>query len=308
MSRRFSGRGALSLGTVAGVAALCVAGSVAIAIALHVPGWERTARALTNPKDQLAAENQIFTTLIQLAGGMVVVTGLYFTAKTIYVAQEGQITDRFNKAIDHLGAEVLAVRLGGVYALARIAADSPRDAPTIVEIFASFLREAARDSATRTPTDGKAILNLLGTAAWARDRVTDLTGCRFNGLMMEKLDMRHALLEDAVFHDCRLPGTRFDGASLLGADFSDCYLRGCSFKGCDAQVAIFENTSLRDATFAGAKIFGARFGSASLLGANFDEATGAIRQQFDDAIVDESTQLPKFDAVKKPAGKGGAQA
>jgi hypothetical protein len=304
MSPRFSGRGRLSLGTVAGVAALCVAGSVAIAIAVHVPGWERTARALPDAKDQLAAESQIFTTLIQLAGGMVVVTGLYFTAKTIYVAQEGQITDRFNKAIDHLGAEALAVRLGGVYALARIAADSPRDGPTIVEIFASFLREAATDTATRTPTDVKAILNLLGTAAWARSLVMDLKGCRFSGLMMEKLDMRNALLEDAVFRDCRLPGTRFDGASLLGTDFSDCYLRGCSFKGCDAQVANFESASLRDATFAGAKIFGARFGSASLLGADFDEATGAIRQQFNDAIVDETTHLPKFEAVNRPASNG----
>jgi uncharacterized protein YjbI with pentapeptide repeats len=170
--------------------------------------------------------------------------------------------------------------------------------------YKSFLRETATDTATRTPTDVKAILNLLGTAAWARGLVMDLKGCRFSELMMEKLDMRNALLEDAVFRDCRLPGTRFDGASLLGTDFSDCYLRGCSFKGCDAQVANFESASLRDAMFAGAKIFGARFGSASLLGANFDDATGAIRQQFNDAIVDETTHLPKFEAVNRPASNG----
>lgn len=293
MSQRLRNSG----GRAIAAAVLCVAVSVVVAAGIKLPGWERKANALPDAKDQLAAETAIFTTLIQLAGGLVVVTGLYFTSRTIFVAQEGQITDRFNKATEHLGDDKLAVRMGGIYALARIAADSARDAVTIVEIFASFVREAAVDPTKLTTADVRAIVTILGTEDWARDTVIDLRGCRFAGLNLKGLDLRGALLGDAVFRDCRLPEARFDGASLLAADFTDAYLRDCSFRECDVQVANFENTSLRSANFAGANLFGAKFGSSSLLGANFMGATGAIRQQFDEAIVDGSTRLPEFEVL-----------
>jgi hypothetical protein len=297
MRRRLRNFGGRTFRGVIAVAALCIAVGVVVAVGVKVPAWERKANALPNAKDQLAAETEIFTTLIQIAGGLVVVTGLYFTSRTIYVAQEGQITERFNKAIDHLGDETLAVRMGGIYALARIAADSARDAATIVEIFASFVREATAGTTTLTPADVRAIVTILGTTDWARDTVIDFRGCRFVGLNLERLDLRNALLGDTVFHDCRLPGTKFDGASLLAADFADANLRDCSFRGCDVQVANFENSSLRSASFVGASLFGAKFGSSSLLGADFEGATGAIRQQFEEAIVDETTRLPKFDGL-----------
>lgn len=290
-----------ALRTVLAWIVLCAAGSVIVLVGVEVPGWMRKAGELPTRKDQLEAQNQIVTTLIQLAGGLVVVTGLYFTARTIYVSQEGQITERFNKAIDHLGADKLAMRLGGIYALARIAADSPKDAATIVEIFAAFLRESATEVGAKTAADGKAILVLLGTAEWARAAVVDLRGCRFQEVSAEGLDFENALLDDAVFRDCRLPQGRFDGASLLAADFANCYLRQCSFKGCHARVANFAGAYLRGASFEGADIFGAKFDSASLLAANFDGAAGAIRQQFEDAVVDESTKLPEFKALEGPA-------
>jgi hypothetical protein len=53
------------------------------------------------------------------------------------IAREGQITDRFTKAIAQLGEqgpEKLAVRLGGIYALERIARDSERDHWPMMEV------------------------------------------------------------------------------------------------------------------------------------------------------------------------------
>ena len=58
--------------------------------------------------------------------------------------REGQITERFTHAIDQLGNTGVDVRLGGIYALERIANDSPRDRETIFEVLAAFIRERSR--------------------------------------------------------------------------------------------------------------------------------------------------------------------
>jgi hypothetical protein len=277
---------------------------VVVLLAMKVPGWERNISMLPEMKDRIAAQNAVVQTMLQFAGGAVVLTGLYFTSRTLYVSQQGQITGRFNDAIEHLGAISLAVRLGGIYALARIAADSARDAATIVEILSAYLRDATAGAATglvpgaSSPADVRAVLMLLGTAEWARSAVIDLRGCRFAGLMVDALNLRGAMLDEAVFSECRMPGSVFESASLVATDFSEAYLRDCSFRGCDMKVANFTGATLRNADFSGANVFGVKFDQASLIGANFGGATGGIRQQFDDAIVDTTTRLPAFEAVR----------
>lgn len=93
---------------------------LAIALLVHVPQWESSVRQISAVKDRVEAENELLKTLLQLAGGALLIVGFYFTWKTIRVSQEGQITDRFSKAIDHLGSTSLEIRLGGIYALVRI--------------------------------------------------------------------------------------------------------------------------------------------------------------------------------------------
>lgn len=282
---------------------LCLVIGVVVALAVKLPGLEHDIHALPQ-KDQIAAQNALLQTMLQFAGGAVVLTGLYFTSRTLYVSQQGQITGRFNDAIEHLGAASMAVRLGGIYALARIAADSARDAATIVEILSAYLRDATApppagpvQGASRLEADVQAVLILLATAEWARSAVIDLRGCRFAGLTTDRMDLRGALLDEAAFYECRMPGSVFDGASLVATDFSEAYLRECSFRGCDAKVAKFTGAHLRHSDFAGANVFGANFDQAYLIGASFDGATDGIRQQFDEAILDETTKLPEFETV-----------
>ena len=66
--------------------------------------------------------------------------GLIYTAKTLQAAQEGQITDRYTKAVEQLASPAVDVRLGGIYALQRLAADSPRDRSTVRNVLAAFVR------------------------------------------------------------------------------------------------------------------------------------------------------------------------
>jgi hypothetical protein len=66
---------------------------------------------------------------------------LVLTTRTYRLTQQGQFADRYTKAIAQLGDDKLDVRLGGIYALERIAIDSKRDHPTVVEVLSAYVRE-----------------------------------------------------------------------------------------------------------------------------------------------------------------------
>ena len=96
--------------------------------------------------------------LAQIAGGGALLFGLYFTWRRVEISQrtldatrDQQVTERFTRAIDQLGATddktgkpKVEIRLGGIYALERIARDSPeRDYSTVMEVLTAYARENA---------------------------------------------------------------------------------------------------------------------------------------------------------------------
>ena len=135
--------------------------------------------AVRDRKDRVDLESKSRQTLAQIVGGVVLLGGLYITAQTLRTTQEGQITDRFTKAIDQLGKDNMAVRLGGIYALERIARDSEYDHPAVIEVLTTFVREQTQgrletsrswlatllpkdQDASQPPADIQAILTVLG--------------------------------------------------------------------------------------------------------------------------------------------------
>ena len=106
------------------------------------PQWQtrHLAGQGVEPKDrhQLADANR--RTIMQMLGGVFLIVGVYNTLGTLNVAREGQITDRFAKAIELLGSAdensepQMVLRLGAIYSLERIARDSPRDHWTVMEV------------------------------------------------------------------------------------------------------------------------------------------------------------------------------
>jgi len=67
-------------------------------------------------KDQFSIENEARKTLATILGAIVVLTGAYSTWQNIKVVQEGQITDRFTKAIEQLGAVKASSEMTGISA------------------------------------------------------------------------------------------------------------------------------------------------------------------------------------------------
>ena len=65
------------------------------------------------------------------------------TNRQLRVTGQGQVTDRYNAAITHLGDSSVDVRLGGIYALQRIMQDSSRDQTTVVAVLCAYVRDHA---------------------------------------------------------------------------------------------------------------------------------------------------------------------
>jgi hypothetical protein len=89
-----------------------------------------------------------------------------------HLAEQGQITERFTRAIDQLGSDHLDVRLGGIYALERIARDSPGNRSTIGEVLTAYIRGHA-PWPPRLP-DQPPIEAAIETVAFLRLRAPDV--------------------------------------------------------------------------------------------------------------------------------------
>jgi uncharacterized protein YjbI with pentapeptide repeats len=210
--------------------------------------------------DELKAQNDVRTTLLQALAGVVLVLGAYFTYRQVMlsraqlqIAQQEQITERFTRAIDQLGHTGPDVRLGGIYALERIARDSPADRATIGEVLTAFVRTHASWPAqpadqqdvtapidevpelqVRAP-DVQACLTVLGRGGFAppaegQDRLdlhaVDLRRANLWEAHLEAAYLRHAHLEAAF-----LGGVHLDGADLRGAHLDKAYLNAARLKG-----------------------------------------------------------------------------
>jgi hypothetical protein len=233
-------------------------------------------------KDIIAYETdnriKIWAAIVQATGGLVLLLGLLFTWRNLRATQDkldidrvGQLTTRFTQAAGQLGAESdegrpnIEVRLGGIYALARIANDSPKDYSSIMEVLTAYVRHNApwpaastakprseTDTADPKPrTDVQAILTILGRPAPPERRLdqrrldlrkTDLRGAEFWDAHLENTDFWGANLEGAQLWGARLNGTKLERANLNGANMKDTNLSGAiltsaSMKGTDMERA-----------------------------------------------------------------------
>ena len=59
------------------------------------------------------------------------------------MSREGQITERFSRAVNQLGSQNVDVRIGGSYALERIAKNSPDDRNAIQYLLGAFVHNNA---------------------------------------------------------------------------------------------------------------------------------------------------------------------
>ena len=158
-------------------------------------------------------------------------------------ADQGQVTERFIRAIDQLGHSELPVRLGGIYSLDRIANISPDDRDAIADVLTAFLRVRSPwpsrlegQPSSDTPIDQVPVLR--DRAPDVQAALTVLTRRPIQGrLHLHAADLRKASLERAYLQGCDLAGTNLHEARLIGADLQRADLRGANLQGADLQGA-----------------------------------------------------------------------
>ncbi|MGD0073226.1 MAG: pentapeptide repeat-containing protein [Candidatus Binataceae bacterium] len=281
---------------------------VAPLIAAHAPA-----------KDIFDAENAARTTLAQIFGGLVLVAGAVFAGWQVNVARqgqatarEGQITERFTRAIDQLGNDKLAARLGGIYALERIAADSMRDAWPIMETLTAFVREnvpwspkpdnpASGVTPGSEPPKPRADIQAIATVIGRRSQTflagewlnrldlhaTDLRGIRFVDAHLERANLKDAHLEVAFLVEPDLGSASFARIKLKTLKGVAAQLEGGNLKGADLGGATLWGADLR-----GAKLLDAHLEGVHLEGADLSKAEGLTQEQIDRAWTDKDTRLP----------------
>jgi hypothetical protein len=120
---------------------------------------------LTKATDRAKAESDLRGHLLQALAGLVLAVGAFYTGRTFALNREGQITERFTRAVEQLANEKLDLQLGGIYALERIAQDSKTHYEPVMEVLTAFLRENTRwrrekaaEKAEETPQEPGAFL------------------------------------------------------------------------------------------------------------------------------------------------------
>ncbi|MBD1907821.1 pentapeptide repeat-containing protein [Funiculus sociatus GB2-A5] len=196
-------------------------------------------------------------------------------------AQDKQITERFTKAVEQLASQEIAVRLGGIYALERIAKDSDKDHWTIMEVLTAFVREPPplkvpleeekpllelpphiqkiKDDKPpkKLRIDIQAALTVIGRRNCKNEEEnqrldlhnTDIRGADLSGANLKKANLNAAILE---------------GAILVKADLEEAYLMGANLKKADLNTAILDSAILTQANLEGAYLTGANLKKAWL--------------------------------------------
>jgi uncharacterized protein YjbI with pentapeptide repeats len=245
------------------------------------------------------------------------------------------ITERFTRSIEQLGNKEETIRIGGIYALERIANDSPRDGWTIMEVLSSFVRgkqnlkgqDPSQLSAIRT--DAQAALTTIARRKIDLEterQYLDLsfTNLREANLVAAQLDrvklnnasliqanlsqanLNLANLSHANLHDANLTQTRLDRSNLIQANLSNTNLSAANLNEAnlnkaDLSDAILDGANLKNASLGNTNLSGAILIGANLQGATLSKAnlTKADLSGADLAGVNlEGTNLNKADFRK----------
>jgi hypothetical protein len=271
-------------------AALAVTIILALILAVGViwlgPKWQVVHSQNLSSKNRFDRENEARKTLAQIVGGIFVLAGLYSSIQTfrlqtqsIDLQREGQITDRYIKAVQQLGttdAQNLPVRVGAIFALERVARESKPDYWPIMELLSAYVRN--RSNAPLSSEQLDALKNFpsifpfagpyLAVSGLANVQTPDkraymvLHECFRRGVYhnsrswpnesapedvqaaMTVIGRRQLTYEDEPWHRLNL---RY--VNLQGLDLKDAHLEGADLEG-----ANLHNTDLTGACLCGANL------------------------------------------------------
>jgi hypothetical protein len=234
------------------------------------------------------------TTVTVTAFAGAVLAGVYAFRKQLLAegdahrADAAQLAERYTAAAEQLGHESAAVRLAGVYAMARLADDWEDQRQTCIDVLCAYLRLPYDPADPSKHREGDREVRRT-TVRIIRDHLrpsSPVSWCGYNfsfeGAVLDVADFTGARITGGhvTFHAARLVGGSF---SLVRAEFAggDVWFTRTQFAGA--------NVSFRDARFTGANVHfdSAQFarGTVTFEGVVYEQ--GAV--SFDGATVSGCT-------------------
>lgn len=284
------------------LALACLAGLIGFAVIIlavwQLPSLLYGDVSQASPDARVQAASGFRTALVAGLAGLAALGSLAIANRTYRLTQQGQITDRYTKAIEQLGGDKLDVRLGGIYALERIATDSERDHPTVVEVLSAFVREHSQPSTgdddnvgdggplapppepgKREPTaDVQAAVSVLGRLPQRRHVARGnlegayLDGAQLGSAQLEGAWLRRAHLRGADLDWAQLEGAILHRAHLEGAFLQHAHLEGAELLGAHLEGAYMRMANLKEAYLIEANLKGAWLQRSILEGAHLRKA------------------------------------
>jgi len=287
------------------------------------------ATGVLKPDQVVKATNDVRGTMLQGIFGLLFIGTAFFTYQQLKVSRDNRTTEQFTRAIEHLGSEQMDVRVGGIYALERIARASTEDQErrAVLEILSTYIREHARKdrgdaagvqtctpswlklwrrrkhsatpgAAQVSPLDADVHAGLLVLARRSKDAQdppiilsgTDLSRAYLAAPRVSVARFNRVNLQESVLQVANLASADLRHADLWAAD-----LRWSNLQGANIQEAYLYEAKLCHSNLSGADLRGANLKKADLTGASHEGI------KLSGATADAETQWPT-DLDPKVAG------
>lgn len=187
--------------------------------------------------------------------------------KQANAAQQSLRNERYQKGAEMLGGEELSVRMGGIYALQRLADEHPEEYHVqIMRLFCAFVRYPTRDDLYDDD------IQVRHVPPFQREDVVTVLraiGKRDEARKAHEKNVKYRLdLSTANISRLLLFKVNLSGASCIGTQFVKTVLEQANLSEAILELAFLEKTSLRDANLSGTRLH---------------SVTGLIQSQLDQA-------------------------
>ena len=258
--------------------------------------------------------------------GLVVAAGfaLWFARKRILVAdrqadtaQRGLLNERCQKGAEMLGSKVVAVRLAGIYALARLARDHSGDYHTqVMSLLCAFVRNPTWEPVEaslpiyglRVREDVQAVMTAVGERSEEQIAIeeekeyrldligADLKFVRLFDAVLGNVDLLKADLTDAVLIGAKLKSAKLTGAKLTGANLEDADLKSTRLIDVNLESVKLAGANLKSVRLIDVNLKDALLIHTNLSGADLEGCKGLTQKQLNEAVAD-SDNPPKLEGV-----------
>ena len=185
-------------------------------------------------------------------------------------AQQSLRNERYQKGAKMLGSQVLAVRMGGIYALQRLSEEYPQEYHVqITRLFCAFLRYPTKDEEYEDE------IKTSNTAPYVREDVATVIhaiGRRDHmRISIEKKAQYRLDLNAAKFFRLQMFEVNLSGSMCIAIELVDSSLYEADLSGATLSLALLKGT---------------KFDDSNLSGTDLSEARGLTQAQLDQARAD----------------------